>query len=73
MLPDLIDFHFDFSAPNLHTSVLAVDMTHPEYLRGQGSAGRGGVGYDGFTPKREGGVSVDRDRRGGLEGLRDSG
>ena len=55
------------------TSVEDVGKNHLEDLRGQGSAGGGGVGYDDFPPKREGGASGDRDRRGGLEGMHNGG
>ena len=36
-------------------SVATAGTTHPDELQGQGGAGGGGMGYDGFPPKREGG------------------
>ena len=48
------------------TSVAAAGKTHPEDIQVQGGAGGGGVVNDSFPPQREGGVSGDRDFRGGM-------
>ena len=54
------------------TSVENVGKTHLGELQGQDGA-RGGVGYNGFPPNREGGVLGYRTRRGCLEGLHGGG
>ena len=55
------------------TSVTTVGKNHPYDLQVWGGTVGGGVGYYGFPPKRERGVSEDRNRQGGLESLGDGG
>ena len=50
-------------------SVASLGKTNLEDLRGWGGSGGGGMGYNCFPPKGEGGVLGYTDLQGGLEGL----